>query len=111
MIALVKITSHIKTYKPGEKLGLEFAEEDICRLKKLKAIEGAEDSEDSDDTLFEDGEPAAFLADKELNKLNKTKLVEYAISIGLDGLKAEMSKEELVKAVLNYTEEMENSAE
>jgi len=38
-------------------------------------------------------------------------MVEYAISIGLDGLKAEMSKEELVKAVLNYTEEMENSAE
>jgi len=47
MIALVKITSHIKTYKPGEKLGLQFAEEDIYRLKKLKAIEGADDFDDS----------------------------------------------------------------
>ncbi|WMJ88869.1 hypothetical protein [Anaerocolumna sp. MB42-C2] len=111
MIALVIITSQVKTYKPGEKLGSEFNEEDIKRLKRLKAIEGAEDFDDSEDTFFGDGEPAEFLTEKELNKLNKAKIVEYAGSIGLDELKAEMSKEELVDAVLNYTEEMENAAE
>ena len=111
MIALVKITSHVKTYRPGEKLGPEFSEQDLKRLKRLKGIEGSDDYEDSDDTFFGNGEPAEFLTEKELNKLNKAKIVEYAESIGLDGLKVEIPKEDLVTAVLNHTEEIENSAE
>ncbi|WFR55362.1 hypothetical protein QA584_17325 [Anaerocolumna sp. AGMB13025] len=111
MIALVKITSHVKTYKPGEKLGSEFSDKDMKRLMRLKAVEGAEEYEDSDDPIFGNGEPAEFLSEKELNKLTKPKIVEYAKSIGLNGLTADQSKEDLVKAALNYTEEIENSAE
>ncbi len=110
MIALVKITSHEKTYKPGETLGDEFTSEDISRLKRLKVVEGAVDSIDSEDALFGDGE-LVFLTEKELNKLAKAKLIEYAKSIGLDDLTIAPSKEELVVAILNYIEELEDKTE
>ncbi len=112
MIALVKITSPIKTYEPGETLGSEFNEKDLQRLRRLKAVEGSEDAAaDLDENIFGADDTDTFLTNKELTKLNKSKLVEYAESIGLGGLTAEMSKEDLMKAVLNYTEEMENTEE
>jgi hypothetical protein len=109
MIALVNITSHIRTYRPGEKLGSEFSEKDIKRLTKLKAIDGAADIEDDelDGEFFGSREPDAFLTDKELNKKKKDELIIYATQIGLNGLTMDSSKEQLVNGILNYIEEVE----
>lgn len=112
MIALQKITTEVKTYKPGETLGLEFSEKDLIRLKKLKAIEGTDFNFNSDEELFGEDEPLVFLSESELNKFsNKAKLVEYACSIGLEELTTDLKKEELIDAILNYIEEIEANQE
>lgn len=114
MIALNRITTHVKTYEPGETLGSEFSEKDIERLIRLKAVDGAGDIEqddDSDGELFGSGEPDSFLVEKDLNKLKKDQLIEYAVKIGLNGLTMELSKEQLVNDIINYIEEMEAAGE
>lgn len=112
MIAINRITSHIKTYEPGDQLGSEFSEKDLKRLIRLKALDGAKDfdaDDDSDEELFGTGEPDSFLTEKELDKI-KTKelLIEYAVKIGLNGLDIKSSREELTNSILNYIEEMED---
>lgn len=111
MIALNRITSHIKTYEPGEKLGSEFSERDIKRLIRLKAVDGAADivtDDETDEELFGSGEPDSFLTKEGLDKI-KTKelLIEYARKIGLDGLDIKTSREVLTNSILNYIEEIE----
>ncbi len=112
MIALNKITSSVKTYEPGDKLGSEFSEKDIKRLMRLKAVDGAADIEaddDSDGKLFGSGEPKSFLNEKELEKIpNKEKLIEYAEKIGINGLDTKASRAELTNSILNYIEELED---
>lgn len=109
MLALVKITSHIRTYEPGQKLGSEFSENEIKRLIRLKAIDGSEDYVENidDDDFFNGNDPDEFLTESELSKLKKDELLEYATKIGLNGLTKNSTNEQLVNDILNYIEEIE----
>jgi hypothetical protein len=109
MRALTRITTQVKTYLPGEVLGKELTPKDIERLVKKKAVENSDEGEDE---LFGSKKPPVFLTEKELNKLSsKAKLIDYAQSIGLEGLTDKDSKNQLIDSIKNYIEELEDSNE
>ena len=113
-IARVGIRAVSGTYRPGEvvdlppeKLGYLIAHDfvrPVAETPKGPAI--------PEDELWdgpEDGDHVPqFLGEGELNKLpNKGAIVEYAESIGLDGLNADDHRTELIDKVLAYIGEVE----
>lgn len=111
-IAKVIIVTQEKEYKKGDKLPGTFPKADLERLKKQGFVYS---DSDVDDNLEEEAfgynedEQFNFLSEKELRKLNKDKLVEYAVTIGLE-LVVDEPKEQLISTVLNYIEEQQAEA-
>lgn len=60
-----------------------------------------EEREDAQETF------TSFKKEAQLRKMKKAEIVSYAVSIGLEDLTVQMPADELVEAVLNYTEEKE----
>lgn len=105
-IAVMNIKSSRKTYKKGDVLGKEFSDDDIKRFLKAGAVFSR--GESYFDEIEEFQEPV-FLEEESLRKMKtKADLVDYGKSIGVD-ISNEITKEEMINALLNYIEEAENS--
>lgn len=119
--ARVNIETASRVYKPGEVIEETLSAQDFeffngkgfISVEKLEAAgeKPAEDSEDAVTFPEEDEEETGYKDENALKKLNKDEIVAYANGIGLC-LDAALLKNDLIAAVLNYTEEkLEEQAE
>ncbi|MFA9464050.1 MAG: hypothetical protein ACERKN_07125 [Velocimicrobium sp.] len=119
VIAKTRILVKKKIYKPGELITeLSEAEEEILikqRAAEKNKFETATISKNHEKSLKDDLFPGAnvketdsFMTEDELKKMTKQKLVEYAESIGLEGLDARDKLDSLVSDILNFMEESED---
>lgn len=125
--ARVNIETAKKNYKPGEVIREQLSAVDMAFLRKHGFItEEPEDMPDAGETGAADGdgegaeyvpctwnpvedgggseEGTEYMDEAALKKLSKDEIVEYAGSIGLE-IAADILKNDMIDAVLNYTEE------
>ncbi len=93
---------------------LELSKEDESRLVNNKVAEYVTDHKSKNDdevvsnatadSILSDNE--FYLSEDEIKKMkSKQELVDYAASIGLEGMDTDMKKDDLVDAILNFIEE------
>lgn len=83
-----------KEYADADASVLPILDDTECETEP----EGREDAEENH---------TSFKKEAQLRKMKKAEIVSYAVSIGLEDLTVQMPADELVEAVLNYTEEKE----
>ena len=86
----------------GPDTKLELSQEEEKRLVERKiAIYISENRNE------EESEEMDYLSEEEIKKMkSKQELIDYAVSIGMEGLNTDMKKEELVNEIENFIDEL-----
>lgn len=78
----------------------EEKEQELVNRKVAKYTE-------EDGTFTPDATPPVFLSEEQIKKMKKEDLISYGAEIGIESLNNQMSKENLVDAIINFIEEEE----